>query len=60
MINSSVIFIRKRCEYTVQEDMAILRFVLDKNLYDKVGGNTTWRLVARVSGKIMKIINFTF
>jgi len=38
---------KKRCEYTVQEDMAILRFVLDKNLYDKVGGNTTWRLVAR-------------
>lgn len=40
---------RSRIEYSTEEDTAILKFLLEKNLYDKVGGNTTWKIVHRVS-----------
>ncbi|XP_046437261.1 uncharacterized protein LOC124188577 isoform X1 [Daphnia pulex] len=37
----------RRVEYSIEEDLAILRFLLANNLYDKVGGNATWKIVHR-------------
>jgi len=38
---------KKRFEYTIKEDVDVLRFVLKHNLYDQVGGNKAWKTVAR-------------
>ncbi|KAK4023403.1 hypothetical protein OUZ56_008815 [Daphnia magna] len=37
----------RRVEYSIEEDLAILKFLLANNLYEKVGGNTTWKIVHR-------------
>ncbi|KAI9555843.1 hypothetical protein GHT06_018360 [Daphnia sinensis] len=37
----------RRVEFSIEEDLAILKFLLANNLYDKVGGNTTWKIVHR-------------
>lgn len=56
MINSETIysfdnffFFRESNEYSIEEDLSILKFLLSKNLHDKVEGNTTWKIVHRVS-----------
>lgn len=42
-------FFRILVEYSVEEDLAILKCLLYKNLHDKVERNTTWKIVNRVS-----------
>ena len=39
---------RGRVEYTIEEDLAVIKFLIQKRLYDKVGGNTTWKIVHKV------------
>jgi hypothetical protein len=42
-------FFRILVEYSIEEDLAILKCLLYKNLHDKVERNTTWKIVNRVS-----------
>ncbi|XP_059352204.1 uncharacterized protein LOC130688185 isoform X2 [Daphnia carinata] len=37
----------RRVEYSIEEDLAILKFLLANNLHDKVRGNTIWKIVHR-------------
>jgi hypothetical protein len=39
---------RKRAEYSIKEDTEILKFVLEKGLHRKVGGNRAWQTVSKV------------
>ncbi len=44
-----LLFFRGRMEYTIDEDLSILKFLIQQNLYDKVGGNTAWKIVHKVN-----------
>jgi len=50
---------RKRAEYSNKEDTEILKFVLEKRLHRKVGGNRAWQTVSKLKENCRKLLKIS-
>ena len=43
MVTDMFVCVCRRKKYTIEDDMKIIKFILDNNWYSQVGGNVVWK-----------------